>query len=388
MIRLSKFYITAICAVMLMTGCGQTQETVQKEEVVSDTAEQPAETKEEEPEVSEEKDSEEEVSEIEKEKEFHPIVEENIDYLNTEGIALEPGMEIAMVAANSGTKYWNDLKAGANQAVADLNTALGFTGKDKLTLSFAAPKNGDMIEQINIIDQFLDKSSDALCVAFMDATASKTQMQMAKNNGIKLLAFDSPDESRMTEALIATDNKAAATEAADQLYQAIGYEGKVAIIVHNSLTQTGQDRKQAAIDHLAAKYNDKNIQFVDIVYLAQEDRSETEILDELLEKNPDLAGIICTDLQTTEMVIDYAKTMEEVNFKIVGFDVSEKILGEIGGLLEGTVAQDPYGIGYATVVATARSLAGMENAPSIHASHLWINASNLESEEAQSLLVH
>lgn len=382
--RLSKIYIAMACTAALLTGCTQAQQTVQQPEISADT------------EISEETANpnendapeEAEISEIEEEREFHPIVEGQIDYLNTEGIEPEPGMEIAMVAANSGTKYWNDLKAGAVQAVTDFNASMGYTGKDKLTLSYDAPKNSDMIEQINIIDQFLDKAPDAICVAFLDATASKTQMQMAQNNGIRLLAFDSPDDSRMTEALIATDNKAAATEAADKLYEAIGYEGKVAIIVHNSLTQTGQDRKQAAIDHLAAEYNDKNIQFVDIVYLAQEDRSETEILDELLEKNPDLAGIICTDQQTTEMVLDYAGSMEEVNFKIVGFDVSDKILGQIGGLLEGTVAQDPYGIGYATIVAAVRSLTGLENAESIHADHVWIDASNVDSEEVQSLLNH
>ncbi len=388
--KVSKVYIAAVCTAALLTGCTQVQQTVQKQEVSAD-AEFSEELKDQDAVDSSEEvkaPEEEEISEIEEERELHPIVEGQIDYLKTDGIHLEPGTEIAMVAANSGTKYWNDLKAGAVQAAADLNASLGYTGKEKVTLSYDAPKNSDMIEQINIIDQFLDKAPDAICVAFLDATASKTQMQMAQNNGIRLLAFDSPDDSRMTEALIATDNKAAATEAADKLYQAINYEGKVAIIVHNSLTQTGQDRKQAAIDHLAAEYNDKNIQFVDIVYLAQEDRTETEILDELLEKNPDLAGIICTDLQTTEMVLDYAASMEEVNFKIVGFDVSDKIMGQIGGLLEGTVAQDPYGIGYATVVATARSLAGMENAESIHADHVWIDASNADSEEVQSLLNH
>lgn len=376
MTGLKKICMAAMCTTVLLSGCGTAKEVAEKEEITAEIVD-----------VEEETASIADEMVIEKVN-LHPIIEDQIDYLNVEEIRLDPGMQIAMVAANSGTKFWDDLKAGAMQAAADLNEALGFSGKDKLILSFDAPKNGDMIEQINIIDQFLDKAPDALCVAFLDATASKTQMQMAKNNGIKLIAFDSPDESRLTEALIATDNKAAATEAADRLYEAIGYQGKVAILVHNSLTQTGQDRKQAAIDQLAAKYNDKDIQFVDIVYLAQEDRSETEILEELLEKNPDLAGIICTDQQTTEMVIDYAKNMESVNFKIVGFDVSEKILGEIGGLLEGTIAQDAYGIGYATVVAAARSLAGMENAPSIHGEHLWIDASNLESAEAQSLITH
>ena len=375
MIKLSKFYIMVMCTAALIVGCGQAQQTASEEVPVSETVEQ-----------TEEAEQEQETSEVLVEEVLHPVVEDGIDYLSIDGIVLEPGVEIAMVGTNSDNPYWDTVKDGASQAVADLNEAFEYSGKRKISLSFDAPEDEDVIEQINIIDQFLDKAPDALCVAFTDATASKTQMQMAKNNGIRLFAFDTPDDSMLTEGLIATDNTAAATKAAAKLYEAIDYEGKVAIIVHNSLTQTGQDRKQAIVDELAANYNDKDIHFVDIVYLAQEDRTEEEILDELLERNPDLAGIICTDLMTTEMVIDYTKKLEEVPFKIVGFDVSEKIVAEVGGLLEGTVAQDPYGIGYATVVAAARAIAGLENAGSVHTDHQWIDASNLESAEVQSLL--
>ena len=380
MVNLSKFYIMMMCAAVLMTGCGQTEEPV-KETVVTDVIQENEEPVTEEPEISVE---EPEVSA--EEPVIHPIVENGIDYLSFDGISLEPAATIAMVGANSENSYWDVVKEGAHQAIEDLNSVLGYSGKSKITLSFDAPEDENVIEQINIIDQYLDKAPDALCVAFSDASACKTQMQMAKNNGIKLLAFDTSDDSRLTETVIGTDNNAAATQAAAKMYEAINYEGKVAIIVHNSLTQTGQERKQAIINELAENYNDKNIKFVDIVYLAQEDRTEDEILNELLERNPDLAGIICTDLITTEMVIDYAKKQEEVSFKIVGFDVSEKIISEVGGLLEGTVAQDPYGIGYATIVAAARSIAGMENAENIYTAHQWIDQKNLESEEVQALL--
>ena len=289
MIKLLKFYILLGCTALCLSGCG-------KENVVS----------------------EEEI--LEAEKKYHPIKKGAIDYLSVKGIELEPGTEIAMVATNSENKFWDMVKSGAQKAIEDLNNELGYSGKDKISLTFTAPKEENVVDQINIIDQFLDKAPDALCIAFTDASASKTQIQMAKNNGIKLIAFDTPDDGQLTEALVGTDNKKAAAGAAENLFAEIGYEGKVAIIVHNFLTQTGQDRKQAIVDVLANSYNDRDIQFVDIVYLAQEDRSEQEILDELLERNPDLAGIICTDLMTTEMVIDYAKELEEKNFAIAGFD--------------------------------------------------------------------
>lgn len=374
MVKLSKFYITAALAAILLTGCTPTEEVTEEKTPAAETVEVETEA------------IVEEIPEAEETEPKKSLMINGTDYLSVEGIALETGTDIAMVATNSKNSYWDVVEKGAVQAIADLNTALGYTGKSKIKLSFDAPKGEDVIEQINIIDQFLDKAPDALCVAFTDASSCKTQMDMAKNNGIKTIAFDTPDDSQLTETVVATDNRAAASEAAKKMFEAIDYEGKVAILVHNSLTQSAQVRKQAIIDEMTQNYNDKNIQFVEIVYAAQEERSESEILSELLAKYDDLAGIICTDKQTTEMVIDYAKGLEEVNFKIVGFDSSEKIIAEVGNLLVGTVSQDPYSIGYATVVAAARSITNMGNEENICTEHVWIDAENLESSEVQSVL--
>lgn len=374
MIKLSKFYIALACTSLCMFGCAKTEEAPEKEPAEQTETVSPEET--------------EDTAEItEKKPVLHPVKAEGIDYLDTKGIELEPGTEIAMVATSSSNKFYAQVKKGAVQAVADLNKALGYTGKDKLKLSYAASKSDNVIEQTNIIDQFLDKAPDALCIAFADATASKTQIQMAKNNGIKLIAFDTPEEGQAIDTLIATDNREAATQAAGKLFNAVSYQGKVAVLVHNSLTQTGLDRYRAITSELAKKYGNKDLRFVDVIYLAQDNRTEKEILDELLEKHPDLSGIICTDLQTTEMAINYAKNLDEKTFQIVGYDVSEKIVNGVkDGTIIGTVAQDPYSMGYATVIAAARSIAEMDNAETIHTGHLWIDSSNLDSEEAQELL--
>lgn len=377
MAKLFKFYIMIACAALYMSGCGKTREALTEDIAATENQE-----------ISEENETEEPIETEEIVKEIlHPVIEDGIDYLSIEGIHLEPGMEIAMVGTDSGNAFYEAVKKGAVSAVSDLNKALGYTGKNKLTLSYAAPKTEDVIDQINIIDQFLDKAPDALCIAFADATACKTQMQMAENNGIKQIAFDTPDESKAAEALVASDNLAASKEAASKLFDAVEDEGKIAILVHNSQEKTGQDRYQAIIDELEENYADKNLQIAEVVYLAQDERTYDEILAGLLEEHEDLAGIICTNLTTTEKTVDYVKNLEEQNFVIVGFDLSEKIVNAVSdGTLLGTVAQDPYHMGYATIVAAARSIAGLDNADSIHTAHLWVDSSNLDSEEVRSLL--
>lgn len=386
MVKLSKFYILALCTAVVLSGCGEVKKTTAQETVETVAPDVDTETTEKDPEVEDEptEEADENVS-----AEKASLFMGGVDYLDPEGIPLEAGTEIAMIATNSGSDFYELLKKGAVQAVSDLNAALGYTGKEKLSLSFDAPKKESVVDQINIIDQFLDKAPDALCIAFTDASACKTQMQMAKNNGIDLIAFDTTDEEQTTSSLIASDNMAASAEAAAKMFNAVNYRGKIAVIVHNSLKQTGQDRYRAITNELAEKYANKDLRFVDVVYLAQDNREEEMILDELLEKHPDLSGIICTDMETTEMVIDYAENIEDRKFQIVGFDLSDKIADAVeNGLVLGTVAQDPYHMGYATVIAAARSICGMSNAETIYTDHLWVDSSNVNSEEVLGLLEH
>ena len=350
MIKKTKKYIVSLCAALILTGCANTQKPAVDLSVQSVSA-------------------------------------EGIDYLSIEGIELEPKTEIAMIATDSSNIFYDIVKRGAEQAITDLNVAMGYSGKNKISFTFASPKKENVVDQINIIDQFLDKAPDALCIAFSDAKACKTQLQMAKNNGIHLIAFDTRDESKMSEIMIATNNTEASAKAAAKMFDAVDYNGKIAVLVHNSVKKTGQERYNAITAELAEKYADKDLRFVDVVYLAQDARSEKQILDELLEKHRDLEGIICTDLVTTEMVIDYSKKLKEKNFSVVGFDTSEKIIEAVGdGTILGTIAQDPYRMGYAAVVAAARSVAGMENAEAVSTSHLWIDKENVQSDEVRAMV--
>ena len=93
MIKLSKFYIPVMCAAVLLSGCEKTQQTMQ-EEVVTEQAQ-------------------------EAEGVLHPVIQDGVDYLSVEGIELEPGVEIAMVATISDNPYWDVVKAGATKAVAE-----------------------------------------------------------------------------------------------------------------------------------------------------------------------------------------------------------------------------------------------------------------------------
>ena len=94
--------------------------------------------------------------------ELFEIQAEGIDYLSVEGIHIPEGVTVTMVGKDSESGFWKQVHAGAEQAVEDLNTALGYTGDAKAELIYDASAAGDVAEQIDIIDQMLDKNPDAL----------------------------------------------------------------------------------------------------------------------------------------------------------------------------------------------------------------------------------
>ena len=130
--------------------------------------------------------------------------------------------------------YKRQVHEGAQQAVDDINKALGFTGDEKVQLNYDAPGDGDIAEQIDIIDQMLDKSPDALIIGFVDINSGKTQLELADSNGVPVFAVDSGIENSLIISESKTDNYQAGKEAAVRLCELIGDEGQIALLVHSS----------------------------------------------------------------------------------------------------------------------------------------------------------
>lgn len=96
----------------------------------------------------------------------------------------------------------------------DINEALGYTGNAKVKLTYDAPSKENVSEQIDIIDQMLDKNPDALIVGYVDVNSGKTQLELAEANGVPVFAVDSSIQNSLIETETKTDNYKAAAEAA------------------------------------------------------------------------------------------------------------------------------------------------------------------------------
>ena len=383
--------LAAVCAVSLLAGCGTGAASAEAETQVA-LAQNTQETQEAEA-SSEESEEAEPVSqeETEEEADFRELFEvaaEGIDYLSVEGIRLPPGVRLAMVGKDSGSGFWKQVHAGAAQAVDDINEALGFTGDEKAELDYDAPADSDIAEQIDIIDQMLDKSPDGLIIGFLDINSGKTQLELAEANGVPVFAADSGIENSLLISESKTDNYQAGMEAAARLCELIGDKGQIALLVHSSETETGIERESGFRDEI--QENHPNVELVNVAYQDQDERSTDDIVAAVLAEYPELKAYAATNEDTTEALASALELYgpEEGTVLITGFDASDneiKLLEE--GRLAGVMAQNPYAMGYTSAVSSFREIAGLENASLIDTGHTWITPENL-SDPAVQLLIY
>ncbi len=307
-------------------------------------------------------------------------------YDTVDGLTIEKGSYIAVVAKDLSAGFWKAVKAGAQQALDDLNTSLGYTGDDKVYMTFEGPENeSDTNSQINIIDSVISENPDALILSIIDQQSGQAQMEEASDSQIPVIIADSGIESDLITSTCATDHAEAAKLAADHLCEAIGNSGQVAIVAHQYNTESSVQRVEAFQKEIEEKYTD--VKVVQVNYGDGED-SVADMLKNTLEAYPDLKGIFCTNEDMADQTLDALTEMENTeSIQIVGFDSGEKQQKAIQeGREYGTVTQNPYGLGYAAIVAAVRAIEGLPVDQKIDTGYQWLDKDTIDLETNQKYI--
>lgn len=332
-------------------------------------------------------------------------------YGNVEGLTLEPGSYISIIGRYSGDSYWKEVEAGAKQAVADINTLLGYKGDDKIKLTFSAPSERDNVdEQVNILDEELARYPVAIAIAAVDTTACQVQFEAAADNGAPIVTFDSGSDYADIASHVSTNNIEAAKTAANKLATLMERSGEVAVFVQDSFSMTAKERGQGFVEELAASFPDVSV--VNIYHLdelgtmaaniaAEKNAAlaegeqeidpasitQKEVVQYILEKNPNLKGIYTTNLDTTQLVADVLSSLERDDLYFVGFDGGEEQLKLLeDDVVDGLVIQNPYGMGYAAVVSAARAVLELGNEAFVDSGYTWVTKDNMKEADIKKML--
>lgn len=116
--------------------------------------------------------------------------------------------------------------------------------------------------------------------------------------------------------------------------------------------------------------------------------SDEDAIVYYLEKHPDLKGCFGTNDETVLLGAQALQSMGKTeDIVMMGFDAGKDQLSALSdGSIDGLVVQNPFGMGYATVVAAARTVLEIGNEAQVDTGFVWVDAENMEDESIQPML--
>lgn len=283
---------------------------------------------------------------------------------------------IAIVSKGFQHQFWQAVKEGAEQEAERQGVRITFEGPAAET---------EVEEQITMLTNALAKKPDAIGFAALDSQAAAPLLDQAEQQDIPVVAFDSGVESDVPVTTAATDNLAAAAEAAKHMSELIGGSGKVAMIVHDQTSLTGQQRRDGFVDWM--EENAPDVELLPVQYGEGDQAKSADIAKSILASNPDLKGIYGANEGSA---IGAVKGVEEAGAEgitIVGFDSGQAQIDAItSGVEAGAITQNPVGMGEELVKAAVAAIDGEDLPESIDTGYYWYDASNIEDPEIQAVL--
>ena len=187
-----------------------------------------------------------------------------------------------------------------------------------------------------------------------DASGANGLYEELTQNGITVINFGASTLQPTTASfVVSTDAKVAAMQATEELIAAMGGEGKI-INVLEVLEDSNTVLRKEGVEEVVAKYPDVEI-IQEISGMTSIEEAIEKIGNALAANINDVDGIVATGFTTSvgiaEVLGEYYDTGGDREIHAVGIDTDPTVMKAIeDGVMDGTIAQNPYGHGYLSLL--------------------------------------
>ncbi|QGQ45641.1 sugar ABC transporter substrate-binding protein [Metabacillus sediminilitoris] len=258
--------------------------------------------------------------------------------------AEKPNVTVVLKGLNS--EYWELMAAGARKGFQDF----GINGK------VIAPSDGASVEeQDRFLERVLMESPDSLIIAPIYPDYISSALEDFVEQDIPVILLDTDVSWEDKTSYVGTDNVALGRIAGALLGSQLQPGNEVAILGVDTNSPVASDRIKGAKISLQSVGIEIVAEGVDVFL---EPLQVKEDLKTILDEHPNLQGIIATN---DELALTAFHTIEDLGYKmpVIGADgINEMIELIEEEKLPGTVAQNPYDMGYLSVEAVMKVLNG------------------------------
>ncbi len=254
---------------------------------------------------------------------------------------------IAVIPKGQAHLFWQSVHAGAVAASRETNVDILWNGPASET---------DFTGQMQIVDSMITQHVDAICLAPDDKSAMVNVVERATREGIPVVIFDSPVDTEVFVAQVATDNYGAGALAAQRMGKILDGKGKIGEVAVEPGSASTMAREQGFED--AIKKDFPGIQIVDKRYGWADRAKSLTVAENMLTAHDDMVAMFASN-ESSAVGAGQAIKGRGGKVKLVGFDSSPGLLDDLkAGRIDSLVVQDPFRMGHDAVVAAVEKLKG------------------------------
>jgi len=282
---------------------------------------------------------------------------------------------IGVVPKGRAHMFWQSVHAGANKAARENDVEVEWNGPATET---------DFNGQLQIVDAMINKRLDAIALAPIDKKVMVSIVERAMNQGIPVVIFDSPVDTELFVAQVATDNYKAGQLAAERMGEITGGKGKIAIVAVQVGAASTMAREQGFEDTIKSKF--PGLKILDKRYgEASVERSLT-VAENMLTAFPDLNAMFASNESSA---VGAARAIKARGSKVqlVGFDSGPTLEEDLkNGIIDSLVVQDPFNMGHEAVTSAVKKLKGESVQKIQNLDPHLVTKADLSKPEIQALL--
>ncbi len=218
-----------------------------------------------------------------------------------------------------------------------------------------------------------------------DPTAANGLYEELVDRGIYVINFGAKTtEPTPASFYVGTDIRQAALDAAEKLCELLNYEGNI-LNVLEVIADANTILRKTAVEEVVAKYPDVQI-IQEISDMQTVEESMEKIQNAISAHIEEIDGIITTGFTTTiaatSILSEYHESQDRY-IHFVGIDDDPTVLDAIKkGLIDTTLAQNPWGTGYVSAELSKRLLDGWtpkSGGYAVYAGHALVTKDNLDT---------
>lgn len=250
----------------------------------------------------------------------------------------KPKYHFYFIAQNSVDPFWSEVIKGAEKSAKDNNVAL----------EFYAPRFNDPTEELKYIDIATISKVDGIITHVSSALDFTEAIDKACSNNIPVITFENDDSKSKRQAYVGTNSFIIGREAAKMLIEATGGKANIAVISSEDSNQDSVEQNLKMSGFISTLKEYPNIKIIKNYTSKMGILSAEEITQKIIDSGDKINAIFTVSSADTLGVAQYIVDRNKVgDIVLVGYGSSDRILGYIDkGIIYGTVATDPYKMGY------------------------------------------